>query len=263
MTIDRDIFSKSIVMMAHPGHELRIYDWMATFKPSVHVLTTGSRSGELVGERLNKSRYNISLSGSRIGSVFGHTLDIDLYRRIFERDVAYFERLVDQFTKEIVDGKCQLVVCDCWQAFSVAHDLASVIGRVSAKLATQQTGDFVECLEYMPVPQFNDGLIKPGPLAFEHHVTPASRQTKTDLANEYPDLHELEEYIEIYGLEDLLREQFYWPKPIEALICSDSTPLYEIYGSERVAQGRYDRALSWADFKPIVELMLGFIPDPV
>jgi hypothetical protein len=55
------------LVIAHPGHELRVHGWLEWARPTVFVLTDGSGQGS--HGRLASSARLIERSGGRTGSV--------------------------------------------------------------------------------------------------------------------------------------------------------------------------------------------------
>ncbi|TIU68722.1 MAG: hypothetical protein E5W25_11970, partial [Mesorhizobium sp.] len=54
---------KAALVVAHPGHELRVHHWMETAKPLVLVLTDGS--GHLGVGRLDRTAEVLAGAGAR------------------------------------------------------------------------------------------------------------------------------------------------------------------------------------------------------
>ena len=72
--------------VAHPGHELRLGDWLAETRPVTFVLTTGSRSGADRG-RIEASGSLADRIGAERGGIFGRYLDSQLYSLMIAGDV--------------------------------------------------------------------------------------------------------------------------------------------------------------------------------
>ena len=240
-----------VVFLAHPGHEVRLYGWIAKTKPTVHVLTTGSRHTRRM-ERLNACARILDGLGAAKGVLFGEVFDTELYEAILMQRMETFHTWTDALRDSLVDAGTTLVVCDGWQSFSVAHDLASVIARVAAG----EAGHDITVLEFAPVPESLPGVFDMGSPVYEFDLADALKREKKSVAMSVPDLHELAEYIDREGEQNLLRERFYHPCPAAALLDPPQTPLYERYGEERVRAGHYKRAIGWKHLRPIVEGLL-------
>ena len=250
-----------VVLVAHPGHEIRLYGWIARTKPAVNVLTKGSRHTRRM-ERLDACAAILDRLGARRGALFGEVFDTALYESILMQRTERFHAWTDALRDSLVDAGTTLVICDGWQSFSVAHDLASLIARVAAAEAADKAGHDVAVLEFAPVPESLPGVIDLGPAAYEFELTDALKLEKSAVAKSIPDLHELNEYIGTSAEADLLRERFYRPCPLSVLLDPPVTPLYERYGRERVSAGLYDRVIGWESMRPIVESLLARCQGP-
>jgi hypothetical protein len=130
-----------ILIVAYPGHELRLFHWMERFRPVVFVLTDGS-GGAGVG-RIDYSRRTVAAAGARAGSVFGRMPDKAWYAALLARDPTPFHEAVAAITMEAAACPPALVVSDAMDGYNPMHDLCEAVGRaVASKLA-----------EYGPVPR--------------------------------------------------------------------------------------------------------------
>ena len=77
----------SAVVISHPGHELRIYGWLAKNKPKVYVLTDGS--GRFNSPRLDSTTKVLKELGLSMGSIYGRFTDKDFYSAMLEHDFNY------------------------------------------------------------------------------------------------------------------------------------------------------------------------------
>src|SRR6185436_1441495 len=67
----------SALIVAHPGHELRVHGWLERERPLVCVLTDGS--GHSGVSRLPSTLRVLRRAGARPGPVFGRFTDRALY----------------------------------------------------------------------------------------------------------------------------------------------------------------------------------------
>lgn len=74
----------AFLVVAHPGHELLLHDWMERLKPQVCVLTDGS--GGQGPARLNETVRVVEATGASVGPVFGVAPDRSFYQAILRRD---------------------------------------------------------------------------------------------------------------------------------------------------------------------------------
>ena len=65
-------------MAGHPGHELKVFGWLAEYQPRVYVITDGSgRSGI---SRIPSTAALLQNARARSGDIFGAISDAEIYR---------------------------------------------------------------------------------------------------------------------------------------------------------------------------------------
>src|SRR3954470_22561000 len=83
---------KAAMVIAHPGHELRVHHWLELARPVVFVLTDGS--GRTGHPRLDATSRVLEAAGARRGPVFGRWTDRSVYEAIETRDLDPFVETV-------------------------------------------------------------------------------------------------------------------------------------------------------------------------
>ncbi len=87
-----DVFpGRAALVVAHPGHELRVHHWMERARPVVFVLTDGSGSAH--SSRLASTTAVLEQAGARPGSIYGRLSDRDLYRALLDHGSQPFREL--------------------------------------------------------------------------------------------------------------------------------------------------------------------------
>src|SRR5438105_9826273 len=76
---------RALLVVAHPGHELRLFGWLCSARPDVLVLTDGS--GHSGRSRIEATRNVLLMTGARAGAVFGEFTDRQLYAALLQADV--------------------------------------------------------------------------------------------------------------------------------------------------------------------------------
>src|SRR5215217_6991055 len=97
LLIDLD---KWLLILAHPGHELRAHHVMERVRPTVAVLTDGS--GSTTTSRLGESRVLIAHAGAKAATTFGPLTDRDAYASLMAADVGPFLRHVDRLVDLVI-----------------------------------------------------------------------------------------------------------------------------------------------------------------
>src|SRR5262245_11003646 len=100
---------KAALIVAHPGHELRVFRWMETCQPMYFCITDGS--GRDGNSRLGSTSQVLGKVGATQGSIFGPLTDRDVYRYLLDERHEIFTELLKQLAGELI-----------------AHDVAWVVG---------------------------------------------------------------------------------------------------------------------------------------
>src|SRR5260370_38589449 len=101
---------RGLLVVAHAGHELRLFGWLCSPRPDVLVLTDGS--GHSGRSRIEATRNILNMTGARAGPVFGEFTDRELYVALLQADAAPFAGLTTAVTAVLRAGRYQAVVAD-------------------------------------------------------------------------------------------------------------------------------------------------------
>src|SRR5262245_39398749 len=85
---------RAALVVAHPGHELRIHHWLERARPLVFVLTDGSGRNE--SSRLASTSATLERVGATSGQLYGRFSDRELYRAILAGEADRFVALADE-----------------------------------------------------------------------------------------------------------------------------------------------------------------------
>src|ERR1700730_3576329 len=79
---DAEILSvtRAALVIGHPGHELRVYGWLASARPQVFILTDGSGTTG-IGRTASSSRV-LAGAGSPLGKICAPFSDAGIYEAI-------------------------------------------------------------------------------------------------------------------------------------------------------------------------------------
>src|SRR5690242_870571 len=92
-------FGKCALLIAHPGHEIRVHGWLEQARPTVYILTDGS--GRSSQPRLESTKRVLMQAGAQIGEAFGQIADRDLYDRVLRHDLDFFRNLIARLSQEL------------------------------------------------------------------------------------------------------------------------------------------------------------------
>src|SRR5215470_12779269 len=85
---------RAALVLAHPGHELRVHGWLEAARPLVFVLTDGS--GHSDRGRLASTTRVLEQAGAERGPLYGRLTDRALYGALLAGDHALFDGLADE-----------------------------------------------------------------------------------------------------------------------------------------------------------------------
>jgi len=247
--------------VAHPGHELRLTRWIASQRPVVFILTSGSRSG-VDRARVDASRQLLETLGARPGGMFGACLDRDIYGWIMAGEAFRFTALAQALADQIVAERLDAVVTDAWQLYNVAHDIWHLITRVAVALASVRLGRRVDCFDY-PVSPPSLALRTTGETYDILRLTDAEVERKLEMADAFPAIAgDVAEVLEAGGRAFLATESLHRLRPMSELLPHPGeTPIYERFGEMRVQAGLYDLVLRWNHAAPIAAELVAMMAE--
>lgn len=240
------------LVIAHPGHELRVHHWLERARPRVFVLTDGS--GHTGISRLASTTAVLERAGAMPGSIYGRLSDRDLYRAILGGDVDLFAALADELAEALDQAAIEEVVGDAVEGFNPGHDVCRLWINAALRLAERgrRIGNFEFPLEGRPEecpPEDRTEAIR-----LELDEDALDRKLQAALA--YPEMAaEVERALAHHGRApfavECLRPVRYG---LEIGGRFEHPPYYESYGERQVAAGIYRQVLRFRDhMAPLAE----------
>ena len=230
--------ASTALVLAHPGHELLLHHFLERHRPLVFVLTDGS-GGE--GEdRSDFSRRVIEAAGARIGCVFGPAPDRAWYGAILEGDPRPFLAARAAILQACLQAGVERLVCDPIEQFNPMHDLCAILaGSVAHELA-RTLGREVPVYDY-PVEVDWSGQR----CDLELTLAPDALARKIAAADAYyPLAAEVEARA---GSSSFTVERLRRADPSQSWPAQpDREAFYETFGRRRLAEGVYDRLITYA-----------------
>jgi hypothetical protein len=235
------MFPRPALLVAHPGHELRLHRWLEVAQPVVFVLTDGS--GASNESRIPSTRALLERTGARAGTVFGALTDREAYRAILDGDVRRFTAITLDIARAIADSRSEVVVADVWEGYNPVHDVCRAIADLAVEQAATLEARSIRSYTYaVTTPAVPSG-------APDELVVPlddAALERMLDAAAAYAELRqEADRLISTFGRESLRREVLSPWQPRLVPPPMQNKPHYERYGEERVAAGRYGVVLRY------------------
>ena len=128
----------SALVVAHPGHEVRLHGWLERARPTVFILTDGSG---LAGEpRIGATARYLSSLGLRPGPVFGRFTDTEVYSALLGHDFRFFIELSEELAGEFARAGVASVVADAAEGYNTTHDVCRLVADAAASLAGADAG---------------------------------------------------------------------------------------------------------------------------
>src|SRR5262249_32490023 len=116
---------RAALVVAHPGHELRVHHWLEIARPVAFIFTDGS--GGTPSSRISSSHTIFERTGCPFGSIRGAHSDREIYEGLLAGNLKMFtglvDRLVDEFTRLDLDS----VVGDACEGGNPSHDVCRLI----------------------------------------------------------------------------------------------------------------------------------------
>lgn len=238
MTQFSDVLSgRAALVVAHPGHELRVHHWLERTRPLVFVLTDGS--GSIHSSRLASTTSVLEGVGARPGSIYGRLSDRDLYRALLDRDDDLFEGLVCELVRELDAHGIDTVAGDAVEGFNPGHDTCRLLLNAAAERLAVTRGRALSNYEFAldAAPDHLDPLSGSVRLTLDD----AALARKLAAAHAYPEMaYEVERAVSRYGTA-AFRVEHMRPVTYGLAIAGRASypPYYEVYGEQRVAAGVY------------------------
>jgi hypothetical protein len=235
---------RPFLVVAHPGHELRIHGWVEAVRPRVFVLTDGS--GRTGRSRIPSTSRVLAAAGAQPGSILGRLGDQAFYAAILGAEHEVFHALTAELVEALDQERPDYVVADALEGYNPAHDVCRYIVNAALALANRR-GD-------RPIGNFDFPLVGrpeacPESLAaraIRLQLDEAAFRRKVQAARGYPELGaEVEAALRPCSL-DLFRHECL--RPVDGNQAPpDTPPYYERYGEKQVAAGHYTRVLRYRE----------------
>ena len=242
---DRADSPRAVLVVGHPGHELRVYGWMAATRPIVHVLTDGS--GASGSSRVESTSAVLEGVGASRGTIYGRMTDREIYAAILDGDHDRFVALAGELADDLVRTGAELVVGDAVEGFNPSHDVCRYVINAAVCLASAAGRRAIDCYAFPldGAPRARPAGVRDAPVTLE--LDDRTLERKLREASRYTELaFEVEGAVQRFGA-DAFRTECLWPADLADRYGWDPArvPYYESYGAQRVAGGAYSRVVTF------------------
>jgi len=239
--------TRAALIVAHPGHELRVYQWLRIARPCVFVLTDGSgHSGE---SRLGRTTALLEQVRAKPGSIYGRFTDREIYSAILNHNHRLFIDVAHELARALVEGEFDYVAGDRAEGYNPVHDVCRYVIDAAVELANRRRGASISNYDFMLA-----GIDRSRPadsleseLTLE--LTDDELSQKLDAARSYDELSaDVDEMLRLGGVEGIRTETL---RPVQRAPFDECVnverPFYETYGEKQVAAGHYQTVLRYRE----------------
>ena len=237
---------RAILVIAHPGHELRVHGWLEATSPAVWILTDGS--GHTGRSRIDSTTRVLQATGAVPGPMYGFMTDGDLYNTVLGFDYRPFINLVDKLAAAILHASIDCIAGDAEEGYNPGHDTCRLIINAAVKLVKRKSKQ--------PIRNYDFTLVGPPDQCPEDlrdhshwlHLDDKAFARKLSAARNYP---ELQGEVET-ALNGANRFRVECLRPVNSdelatRSLDDEPPYYELYGEKQVKAGYYKQVLRYRE----------------
>lgn len=248
--------ARAALIVGHPGHELRVYGWLAKTRPVVHVLTDGS--GANGASRLASTSALLDDIGASRGSLYGRMTDREIYAAMLAGDHPRFIALAEELAAALLQMRIDLVAGDAVEGFNPSHDVCRYVINAAVRLASGTSGRTIGCYAFpLDAAPGSCGTALHGS-ALKVCLDDQLLDRKLQAAYGYAELQpEVEGALERYGTEPF-RSEYLCPVDLTDPYGWDPgrVPWYESYGAQRVRTGAYDTVVRFREHvRPLADAL--------
>ncbi len=238
---------KAALIIAHPGHELRVYGWLELARPTVFVLTDGS--GHTGQSRLHLTSQILARAGTSPGGVYGRLTDIVLYTALLDHRFDLFFNLVEELSQAFIREKITYVVGDASENYNPGHEVCRLLINAAVGRANRAAGRHIRNFDFLLIGPPDDCPAQLRGRAIWLELDDEVWERKLAAARGYSAIAgDVSAALGGLGAEAFRIECL---RPVETDLVhvehGQEMPFYERYGEQQVAAGYYRRVLRYRE----------------
>jgi hypothetical protein len=234
---------RAALVIAHPGHELRLYGWLKLARPRVFVLTDGS--GHSGSPRIERTTNMLRELSAETGSFYGRFSDAAIYETLLTHQYDLFVNLARELAAQILNERFNCVVGDASDGYNPTHDICRLVVDAAVEMAERASGLKIKNLQFLVTGNPAVGLTAPHAEPICLRLDEATFQQKLLAARNYFELKdEIDALINTHSTESFRSEYLYEVKHYNLDTFSGGEgAFYEQHGKKRVKQGYYRQVI--------------------
>jgi hypothetical protein len=239
--------ARSALIVAHPGHELRVHHWVERARPLVLVLTDGS--GHSKSPRIASTTGVLIKAGAIAGRLYGRFPDAKLYRGLLVGDAEMFRCLAEEIAEILDKEEIEFVVADAVEGVNPAHDLCRLLVNAALLRLERSHGRTPRNLEFLLEGPPNDCPPEDRAEAIFLQLDDDAFERKIAAVRSYPELAVDVDRILASNARETFRVECLRPVRYHLEIGDRfrQPAIYEQYGAKQVAAGYYQEVIRFHD----------------
>ena len=234
----------ALLVVGHPGHELRVHGWLSEARPLVVVLTDGSGHGGT--PRLTSTSDVLARAGATAGPIFGRFSDALMYQTLLKRQTGVLVDLAVELSELIVRHRIAVVAGDDAEGYNPTHDVCRMLIDAAVELAQPSMDTHVANLAFVLMDHPDRSATSGSSLSSQLVLDDPALERKITAALNYAELAgDVRHARATWGDEAFRTETFRQVAPGELWAPLGDAPFYEEYGSGRVRAGAYSEVIRY------------------
>lgn len=247
---------RAALIIAHPGHELRVHRWVELAQPGTLVLTDGS--GRKAESRLASTTKVLQAASAQPGPVFGRFTDAAFYEAMLSGDSKIFLNLMDEIARWLIAEQVDYVVADALEGYNTSHDICRYIVGAACETAGRSTGRTISNYDFLLTGRPGEFSSISQAEAIIIDLDDKALKRKIRAAKGYSELKEEVDFTLCeYGACSFAKEYLRPAHNRQGLgAVATAIPYYEVYGEKQKAAGYYQHVIRHREhLLPIVEAL--------
>jgi hypothetical protein len=250
--------TRAALVIAHPGHELRVHHWLEQARPLVLVLTDGS--GHTDRSRLASTTVALQRVGAVPGQLYGRFSDREFYRMMLAADPAPFFALAEEIAR-VLDGEAiDYVVGDAVEGFNPGHDVCRLLLNAALLRIEQANSRSLRNYEFLLEGAPHECPLEERADAIWLELGEDAYRRKLETLRAYPEMAaetarlSVTQNLEAFRIECLRPVRY----GFDIGDRFEHPPIYEQYGTKRVEAGFYREVIRYREhLAPLAERLRG------